>query len=173
VADRFIGCAFREEGSPVLGTSLRMVAGQWLMVVVRPGASGARKESWESRGAVASWLVVPEWAFMLCSAVVLVAGWRVVATPDVGRASAALAVVLGAMAPLFVMLAAEFVAVVQVLVYLGATIVLFLFALMLTRRGREDADQSSRWRLPAIAVSGAVLLLFVGGSRGAQGPPQV
>ena len=52
-------------------------------------------------------------------------------------------------------LAAEFVAVTQVLVYVGAVMVLFLFGVMLTRAklGKEGdlnnknwADRASRWR---------------------------
>jgi NADH-quinone oxidoreductase subunit J len=48
--------------------------------------------------------------------------------------------VLGGAAAQYLLLAAEFVAVTQVLVYIGAVTVLFLFGTMLTRRqiGRES-----------------------------------
>jgi NADH-quinone oxidoreductase subunit J len=57
----------------------------------------------------------------------------------------------------FILLAAEFAAVVQVLVYIGAIIVLFLFGIMLTRApiGQEsELDNDQRW---AALVVGLIL----------------
>jgi ferredoxin len=52
-----------------------------------------------------------------------------------------LVVVLAGVAAQFILLAAEFIAVTQVLVYIGAIVVLFLFGIMLTRaRIGEDQD---------------------------------
>ena len=65
-----------------------------------------------------------------------------------------------AVGAMYVLLVAEFVAVVQVLVYIGAIIVLFLFGVMLTRTqvGRDpDLDNSQRG--PAVVV--ALFLLGV------------
>jgi NADH-quinone oxidoreductase subunit J len=61
----------------------------------------------------------------------------------------------------FLLLQADFVAMVQVVVYLGAITVLFLFGLMLTRApiGREALD--SRNRPMAIVVSGALFGVLV------------
>jgi NADH-quinone oxidoreductase subunit J len=88
-------------------------------------------------------------AFLLFALLTVVAAWRVVTTNDVMRAALALVVVLGGMAPLFILLAAEFVAVVQLLVYVGAVIVLFLFGVMLTRspseKNESDLNQKRRW----------------------------
>src|SRR6478752_8919575 len=68
-----------------------------------------------------------------------------------------LVVTLGSVAGLFLVLAAEFVAWVQVLIYVGAVVVLLLFALMLTRAptGRQ-ADLTVRRALPAALVAGLV-----------------
>lgn len=100
-------------------------------------------------------------AFYAVSIVVVVAAWRVVVTQDVARAALALVVVLAGLAPLFVMLAAEFVAVVQLLVYVGAVVVLLLFAIMLTRRGTKSTEQalSGRNKVIGAIVAGG---LFVG-----------
>jgi NADH-quinone oxidoreductase subunit J len=71
-----------------------------------------------------------------------------------------LVVTLGALAGLYLLLAAEFVAWVQVLIYIGAVIILFLFGIMLTRapmRGDTNLDNDQRW--PAAVVS--VFLLGV------------
>jgi NADH-quinone oxidoreductase subunit J/NAD(P)H-quinone oxidoreductase subunit 6 len=61
------------------------------------------------------------------------AGWRVVSTRHVVRAGLWLVVTLGAVAGAYLLLAAELLAWVQILLYVGAVVVLLLFAVMLTR----------------------------------------
>src|SRR5206468_10099645 len=66
-----------------------------------------------------------------------------------------LAIVLAGAAGQFLLLAAEFVAVVQILVYIGAIVVLLLFGVMLTRapigtEGKLDNDQ--RWLAALVAL---------------------
>ena len=70
----------------------------------------------------------------------------VVAARNLVHAALFLAVTLGAIAGIFVVLHAEFVAMVQLLVYVGAIAVLLMFGLMLTRApiGREALDSQSR-----------------------------
>ena len=62
----------------------------------------------------------------------------------------------------FILLAAEFVAVTQVLVYIGAIMVLLLFGIMLTRAriGRDVAMTNDHWW---VGSSSALLLLGVHG----------
>ncbi len=62
-----------------------------------------------------------------------------------------------AVAGLYLLLSAEFLALVQLLVYAGAVSVLLLFVVMLTLRRREDAVRPLDWSL-----SGAVLALLFG-----------
>lgn len=72
---------------------------------------------------------------------------------------------LGLVAGCYLVLAAEFVALVQLVVYIGAVVVLVLFALMLTRAplGRtSDHDASLPQRALALVVSSALAAL-VGG----------
>jgi NADH-quinone oxidoreductase subunit J/NAD(P)H-quinone oxidoreductase subunit 6 len=66
-------------------------------------------------------------------AVAIGAAVRVVRTPHLVRAGLWLVVTLGAVAGLYLVLAAELLAWVQVLLYVGAVVVLLLFAVMLTR----------------------------------------
>ncbi len=72
-----------------------------------------------------------------------------------------LAISLAGIGSVFLLLQADFVAMVQVVVYLGAITVLFLFGLMLTRApiGREALD--SRNRPMAIVVSAALFGILV------------
>jgi NADH-quinone oxidoreductase subunit J/NAD(P)H-quinone oxidoreductase subunit 6 len=66
-------------------------------------------------------------------AIAVGAGFRVVHTRHLVRAGLWLVVTLGAVAGLYLVLAAELVAWVQVLLYVGAVVVLLLFGVMLTR----------------------------------------
>src|SRR5215468_4335897 len=55
-----------------------------------------------------------------------------------------LIVVMGSLALLYLLLGAEFVAAVQVIVYAGAIMVLFVFVIMLLNAGEEERTQGSR-----------------------------
>jgi NADH-quinone oxidoreductase subunit J len=94
-------------------------------------------------------------AFYLMAAAMVGAAVRLVTTKNVVRAALFLAIVLGATAGMFILLAAEFVAWVQVLVYIGAVVVLLLFGVMLTRApiGKESAlDNDKRWTAAVVSV---------------------
>ncbi len=71
--------------------------------------------------------------FALLGVLTLAGGVMVVTTRNVIHAALWLVVSFGALAASYVVLAAEFVAWVQVLIYIGAVVVLMLFAGMLTR----------------------------------------
>jgi NADH-quinone oxidoreductase subunit J len=89
-----------------------------------------------------------------------IAAIRVVTTKNIVHAALYLVVVLAGVAALYILLAAEFTAVVQVLVYIGAIVVLFLFGIMLTRAplgASTDLDNDQR----GISVVVALFLLGV------------
>ncbi len=86
--------------------------------------------------------------FYLMGAVAILAALKMVTTSNVVHAALYLLVVLTAVAGTFVILGAEFAAVTQVLVYLGAVMVLLLFGVMLTRAklgNEDDLDHEQRW----------------------------
>jgi NADH-quinone oxidoreductase subunit J len=87
-------------------------------------------------------------------AVALGSAALVVTTRHVVRAGLWLVVTLGAMAGLYLVLTAELVAWVQVLLYVGAVVVLLLFAVMLTRAPIGASDDLDRRRWPAVVVGG-------------------
>lgn len=68
-----------------------------------------------------------------------------------------LVVVMGALALIYLLLGAEFVAAVQVIVYAGAVMVLFVFVIMLLNAGAEERSRGSRVAL-LVGVPGVVLL---------------
>ena len=89
-----------------------------------------------------------------------------------------LVVNLGTVAALYLTLRAEFLAAAQVIVYAGAIMVLFVFAIMVLIPGKEETGPDPRrpYRLLAIPVGAGLLLelaLIVGshGGRAAAPPP--
>jgi NADH-quinone oxidoreductase subunit J len=102
-------------------------------------------------------LVAQNIGFAVIALMMVVAALRVVTTSNVVHAALWLVVVLGGAAAQYILLAAEFVAVTQVLVYIGAVMVLFLFGTMLTRAriGTERDLNNTYWRL-GIPVAGVL-----------------
>ncbi len=102
-------------------------------------------------------------AFGTIAAIMVYSALRVVTVRNIVHAALYLVLVLAGVAAQFILLAAEFVAVTQVLVYIGAIVVLFLFGIMLTRKDMEhEADMDNDQRILAVIV--AVGLLGVVGA---------
>jgi NADH-quinone oxidoreductase subunit J len=89
------------------------------------------------------------------------AGALVVTTRHVVRAGLWLVVALGAVAGLYLVLTAELVAWVQVLLYVGAVVVLLLFAVMLTRAPIGASDDLDRPRWAGLCVGGGAAVGLV------------
>ena len=105
-------------------------------------------------------LVAQNIAFYVIAALIVFGAIRVVTCKNLVHAALWLVLVLGGVAAQYILLAAEFVAITQVLVYLGAIIVLFLFGIMLTRSktGTDtDLDHTGPKRVGAAIIG---LLLF-------------
>jgi NADH-quinone oxidoreductase subunit J/NAD(P)H-quinone oxidoreductase subunit 6 len=87
-------------------------------------------------------------------AVAVGAALCVVTTARVVRAGLYLVVTLAAVAAMYLVLTAELVAWVQVLIYVGAVVVLLLFAVMLTRAPTGASTDLDRPGWPAVLVGG-------------------
>jgi NADH-quinone oxidoreductase subunit J/NAD(P)H-quinone oxidoreductase subunit 6 len=87
-------------------------------------------------------------------AVAIGAGLLVVTTAHLVRAGLYLVVCLGSLAGMFLVLTAELVAWVQVLIYVGAVVVLLLFAVMLTRAPIGASADLDRPGWPGLLVGG-------------------
>ena len=101
-------------------------------------------------------------AFGIIALVIVAAALRVVTTNNVVHAALYLVLVLAGVGGLYFILGAEFVGTTQILVYIGAIIVLFLFGIMLTRApigGEADLDHDQRWVGGLISV---LLLAVIG-----------
>ncbi|WP_406419865.1 NADH-quinone oxidoreductase subunit J [Streptomyces sp. NBC_01614] len=105
-----------------------------------------------------------EIVFLLVGLVTFGAALVTVTTRQLVHAALWLVVTLGGLAVEYLLLTAEFIAWVQVLIYVGSVVVLLLFGLMLTRApiGRSpDADSGNRWAALTVAVAAAATLIWV------------
>ncbi|MDF6064114.1 NADH-quinone oxidoreductase subunit J [Streptomyces sp. JH010] len=105
-----------------------------------------------------------EIAFLLVGLATFGAAVVTVTTKQLVHAALWLVVALGGIAVEYLLLTAEFIAWVQVLIYVGSVVVLLLFGLMLTRApiGRSpDADSGNRWMALGASVPAAGALVWV------------
>nr|WP_227025548.1 NADH-quinone oxidoreductase subunit J [Streptomyces tsukubensis] len=103
-------------------------------------------------------------AFVLVGIVTFGAAVVTVTTRQLVHAALWLVVTLGGLAVEYLLLTAEFIAWVQVLIYVGSVVVLLLFGLMLTKApiGRSpDADSANRPAALVVALAAAVALVWV------------
>lgn len=107
--------------------------------------------------------------FGIIAALMIVSALRVVTSKNVVHAALALVLVMAGAAAQYLLLAAEFVAVTQVLVYIGAVMVLFLFGVMLTRAklGKDaDLDNAKAWPIGlgiSLVMLGVMVYVLVKG----------
>ncbi|MFI1739239.1 NADH-quinone oxidoreductase subunit J [Streptomyces sioyaensis] len=105
-----------------------------------------------------------EIAFVLVGIGTLGAAALTVTTRQLVHAALWLVVALGGVAVEYLLLTAEFIAWVQVLIYVGSVVVLLLFGLMLTKApiGRSpDADSGNRRAALVVALASAAALVWV------------
>ncbi len=99
--------------------------------------------------------------FYLAAAVAVVSTAMVLTRPHAVHALLYLIVSLLAVAVIFFVLGATFVAALEVIVYAGAIMVLFLFVVMLLNQGPETMNLSREWLNPAAWVGPAVLAVIL------------
>ncbi|PSQ50643.1 short chain dehydrogenase [Halobacteriales archaeon SW_7_65_23] len=83
-------------------------------------------------------MVLEQLAFGLFAFVTIASSLGVVLVRDVWHAALLLGVALSSVAIHYVMLSAEFIAAMQVLVYIGGVLILITFGVMLTRREEPE-----------------------------------
>jgi NADH-quinone oxidoreductase subunit J len=99
-------------------------------------------------------------AFLVVALFTLASGFMVVTTRNLVHAALWLVATLFGVAVTYGLLNANFLAVVQVVVYIGAIAILFIFAVMLTRKDMRDQgpQMNPNWWVGAILA----VLMFVG-----------
>jgi NADH-quinone oxidoreductase subunit J len=110
---------------------------------------------------LSGWESVFFWVFALSA---LVAGLLTVMARNAVHSALFLISALVSVAALFVLLGAEFIAGVQILVYVGGVMVLFLFVIMLVNVGAEEREQEALFNHPGQVVAAVcfVALLVLG-----------
>ena len=111
-------------------------------------------------------MVAQNIAFGIIAAVTVLAAIGMVSTRNIVHAALFLVAVLGGLAANYILLTAEFIATTQVLVYIGAVMVLFLFGIMLTRApiGRIPQMTGATWpvaALSALALGGVTVYALI------------
>jgi NADH-quinone oxidoreductase subunit J len=103
-----------------------------------------------------------EIAFLILAVLGGIGGLGVVTTRNIVHAALYLVVALASVAGIYLLLAAPFVAFVQVIIYVGAIVVLLLFGIMLTRApvGRKVLDNSLRARAGALVIGGGMFAML-------------
>jgi NADH-quinone oxidoreductase subunit J len=106
-----------------------------------------------------------EYAFIVAAVVGSLAAVGVVTARNVVHGALYLVVALASVGITFLLVGAEFVGWVQILIYVGAIVILFLFGLMLTRApiGRDSLDGTHR------ALGAVVAILMFAGLAGLVG----
>ena len=94
-------------------------------------------------------------AFWILAVVTVLGALGVIIQKNVFRAALSLVLCLAAVAGLFVTLSADFLAAVQVLVYIGAISVMIILVIMLTRDFTQGSP-ANRLRFPAFIISAAL-----------------
>ena len=98
--------------------------------------------------------------FWILTVMAVGAALGVVLVQDLFRAALLLIVVFMAVAGFFVLLSAEFLAVVQVLIYVGAIAILIIFAVMLTR-DVQRGNLPNRLQIPAAVFASLLLVALI------------
>ncbi|HVP44909.1 MAG TPA: NADH-quinone oxidoreductase subunit J [Terriglobales bacterium] len=111
--------------------------------------------------------------FFVFAAVAVAGAINLLAQKHPINSALSLIVVMGALAVLYLLLGAEFVAAIQVIVYAGAVMVLFVFVIMLLNAGEEEHDGAASrvakiFGYPAVALGGGALIYALA-TRGAPG----
>lgn len=110
-------------------------------------------------GTIESTIVV-DIAFYVLSIIVLAGAIGVVTTKSVFRAGVMLIGSFFGAAGLFILMRAEFIGVVQILIYVGAISVLLLFGTLMTR-DVEYASLTNNKKVPGIVICATLLAVFI------------
>ena len=105
--------------------------------------------------------MLPKLIFALSSLITLGAALAVVTNRNILHSAFYLILSFVGVASVYVLLEAPFIAVVQVLVYIGAIAILIVFAIMLTRRlmSKEMVQRNTQWLWSALGATGLFLVL--------------
>jgi NADH-quinone oxidoreductase subunit J len=109
---------------------------------------------------LSGWESVFFWVFSIAA---LVAGLLTIMARNAVHSALFLISSLVSIAALFILLGAEFIAGVQILVYVGGVMVLFLFVIMLVNVGEEERGRERIFNRPAQVITSVIFALLLAG----------
>ncbi|HEY0355276.1 MAG TPA: NADH-quinone oxidoreductase subunit J [Flavisolibacter sp.] len=104
---------------------------------------------------------ITEILFWILSGIALISALIVVTSKQPVYSVLALIVTFFCISGHYILLNAQFLAIVNIIVYAGAIMVLFLFVIMLMNLGKDTEPQKNKWLKLAGAVAGGTLLLVM------------
>jgi len=102
-------------------------------------------------------------AFYVAAAVAIISTLMVITRKNVVHALLYLIVSLLSVALVFFILGAPFVAALEVIIYAGAIMVLFVFVIMMLNLGPQSTQQEREWLSPGIWVGPTAMTMILGG----------
>src|SRR5581483_6679020 len=105
--------------------------------------------------------MIPFILFFFCAALAIVGAVALIWAWEPIHSALSLILVMMALAVLYLLLGAEFIAAVQIIVYAGAVMVLFVFVIMLLNAGTEERTNWSKLAMPVGVVLSCFLLLAI------------
>ena len=114
-------------------------------------------------------MIIRQIAFWILAGLTAISTLFVVITRNVVHAALGLAAALVGAAGLFILFGAEFVGLAQILIYVGAVVILFLFGIMLTSTGTARQVVDNEQHGMALVVSVAVFIVLAIGILAAYG----
>lgn len=113
---------------------------------------------------------ITEILFWLLSALAIFSALMVVFSNNPVHSVLWLIMVFFAISGHYILMNAQFLAIVNMIVYAGAIMVLFLFVIMLMNMNKESEPQKSKWlRFAAVISGGSLMLIFVAALKGNAG----
>ena len=106
--------------------------------------------------------MIPFLVFFACAALAIIGAVALILAREPVHSALSLVVVMVSLAVLYLLLGAPFVAAVQILVYAGAVMVLFVFVIMLLNAGEEERTDFSKLAKWVGLPLGFALLLEIG-----------
>lgn len=100
-------------------------------------------------------------AFYIAAAVAIISTFMVITRRNAVHALLYLIVSLLSVALIFFILGAPFVAALEVIIYAGAIMVLFVFVIMMLNLGRQTIEQERHWLSPEIWVGPTILTVIL------------
>ena len=100
--------------------------------------------------------------FYFIAALIIFTALQMVLSTNLVHSTLFMAATFFGIAMIYILLNADYLAIVQIMVYVGAISILFIFGVMLTKRsGMEESNQFNKYKTSGLIVTAALFLAFI------------